>query len=97
MKFYEEYYTPEKIKDPIFKSEGLLYLDNNLPPLYVMMELNEEQFIVIEAENKRTRAIGYLREIKFIIVNEDQLNRQGEVTLCFIKKNGFIQEVAIKS
>jgi hypothetical protein len=62
---------PDKIRDPIFKSEGLLYLENDLPPIYVLMELNEEHFIVVEAENKKVRAIGYLKEIRFIVVNED--------------------------
>lgn len=62
---------PEKPKDSIFKTEGLFHQENDLPSIHIYIQLTEDYLIVIEAENMKIKSIANLKDLRYVIINED--------------------------
>jgi len=41
----------EKVQDFIHEADGVMYLENDLPTIYVSIKLTEENLIIIEQDN----------------------------------------------
>ena len=62
----------------------------------IQISLTEENVFVVNSENSKIIFSSGLRELKYLIINDDINERTGEVTLCFNKKNGFFSEINLK-
>ena len=80
--------------DIIFKTEGQsLYWDGS--QMSVLIQITEDSVYVIENENKKVRMQAYLKELQYVIINDDA-EQAGGITLCFVKKGGFFAEISFK-
>ena len=62
----------------------------------VTVHVTEESIFVVEQESKRIRMNNSLKELRYIVINDDMHERAAEITLCFLKKQGFYSEVILK-
>ncbi|CDW89296.1 UNKNOWN [Stylonychia lemnae] len=99
VEFLNQFYKTEKEQPVyIFETEGHLFQENDLPTIPVQIRLTEDYLMVFESLNSKIKikSLAQLKDLKYVIVNQDSLLNADDVNLIFSQKNGFYQELSMK-